>query len=1843
MAFFLLLIFIVSVLIFWLGNRAAKGESCDPGKVVKSLTHFYAWMVCIFLCWMLLRFIGPEKYGSPQIELEQLRRISHLGYYISPQEELVFTGSNEKVGFKHIALSENEEISLKPLWKDDPDSFTTDEWEMKYWVYHHPLRLDNECINFPDDWWFNSDDTLVITYGGKNRPGYYISIRWHSEISGFSIFKKLKNSYLFNQGTFKPDHEGIPQLNPEFTQDILLTEKVLKEGFSLYSLIKNSAIRKQLNIKIPDWWEITGRIKFIRKIKGNIQSPMGVHIDDILFDNPGNAQFNHLSFYRLTRYNNFKKLHPIERKLRYETISSGKKIFYGFGMKDILSLSLSDRTTETPFLGNIMEVKFTYPTSWPLPPLSPPDLQQDKPRDFIITSSSEYIALDGYLIPGDNTFHPIYAKANFNKHKDSLSILVNDGRSKEDFKVNDTIRLGNFKNGVLLSLSELKAAVSYTGRWSILILFLLTLFFSISIYKEGEIRPRLDLSWALIWGLTLTILGVRLILSYRVSLLPPLDADPQELINVFHKSLKTNILALGIVPLFLLMVRLTAVHWSDIKYILKELANKIIPSSKKKKPNAPVNLRNKFTIYLLLFVLIILLLGLLGTNESFIGRINIIAHILVILLIILFARRIWESDNRKERVIFFLTLIAAPILVGVVIRDFGFLVYEISLCICVIITCLCRVNRRGVIILGILMVIVLTLFLGLAPHIPGIPLLQESIHLGFPDNVFYRTVKFRGAEESILLSRGSDDVSMTMLLRNSHQIWQMLHYAAQGISEPQGYGQAPLSNRGMTYPTAMTDCVFSILVLSEHGKWSGIFLILIYILLGFVCLYGACSLPGEYKHRLIPLTAIGAFFAFNSIYMACANLGLSIFTGQNIPLLGLYSLSDLVQGTLLLSFAVFLMREDINSDCPNDTPGVSLAMSTFVILAFLIALPGFLFKMNQMADPKSPYHRDHNFSNELFETIKNHLPNPEDIRDSGKPLELKGEYLVRRPFGKLKTIEKIFMDQFNKRPDKFNPDGGLFYLEKRPIGRSGKSENVIRINRNYFVMRSPFGKTTLWRGKLLSSEEEKAPTLVALRYPCTVTLSETGHASSIHLDRHRRRQNIHTNRKVLIKARNIAFFEIIRQEDKLELTPKHNPGWSIYVDGQKLKTQLDESITLEPYNLIVVENKQRDKALRYNLIYLGLQSPVLAFVQWRNGKDQRIFPDGSYFPMASTLGKAADHMANYGIKKTMALNLTLDRPLHIALQKEINYYGGTHRNYRISENISDTKILAAAVMDSFSGKILALPSYPSFDPGEPEFEEIFQKLTPRSQGKILKNNNLKNHAIGSTIKPLIFSAVAVGFQGKMDPAELVIFHKIEPRSKHEITDTKCPHSSIGKIPFSKWDCRQPNYTESNSRQYLVHSKNYIEVFMGMLGMLLNKEDWDKILIPDSNEPDLKYHDILYSIDLYKVGESPFTLKDPYPAPRTTTMNNTVLFKGMKDLYDVGISESMQDILYSRGKIFLPFFFETEDDKQYNEERILKILKKNDFFDDIIPDVVNFRPKDFQYIREDLVSFFLGGASCRWNNIHIMEALTRIVTGFRVTARFEKSRNRLDKPASMPVPINDNSYWKNINLIEPMKEVGEEGTANVLKGIVSSPYRIVYKTGTMEEKFEKVESEMLFFTIGRWDEKRGGFVPGETLSCYLYMQDSKSMDDPIMKKFGFAKPIITRLLTYLQSIPKRENTEYSIFQYETKEPNRDETGKEWDIKGIEGFYTTMMEDETGSRSMITLDIERISTIYEDWNLKCVLSSHSDIKKLPGTLDLDKLAIYIKGFGIGKIGKNKDGDIILNFFINDREVQFVRRSN
>jgi len=174
--------------------------------------------------------------------------------------------------------------------------------------------------------------------------------------------------------------------------------------------------------------------------------------------------------------------------------------------------------------------------------------------DDVIVALLAAWPVDGYLINMGDTHRPFYAKATLNEANTALQ--VNDGTKKDNYELGETIRLGDYKQGVTVSLESIQASVEYTGWKAIAAIFVGTLLFTLITLMEKESRLKLDLAWTLIWGISLTMLVVRLILSYRVSLLPPDDASPLEISNVFDKSLSVSLLTLWVLPLGYLAVGL---------------------------------------------------------------------------------------------------------------------------------------------------------------------------------------------------------------------------------------------------------------------------------------------------------------------------------------------------------------------------------------------------------------------------------------------------------------------------------------------------------------------------------------------------------------------------------------------------------------------------------------------------------------------------------------------------------------------------------------------------------------------------------------------------------------------------------------------------------------------------------------------------------------------------------------------------------------------------------------------------------------------------------------------------------------------------------------------------------------------------------------------------------------------------------------------------------------------------------------------------------------------------------------------------------------------------------------
>jgi hypothetical protein len=173
----------------------------------------------------------------------------------------------------------------------------------------------------------------------------------------------------------------------------------------------------------------------------------------------------------------------------------------------------------------------------------------------------------------------------------------------------------------------------------------------------------------------------------------------------------------------------------------------------------------------------------------------------------------------------------------------------------------------------------------------------------------------------------ADTADARKILDTLQQDWGMRYYAGLGGTSGRGYFGADFTERGVTWPVALAENVFSTFVLSEHGWWGGALVIATY--LAFILfLLGAASF-GCYQRAYIPrallLAGLAAFLAVPTLYMAAANASLLPLTGQNIPGLGLLSPADVALIAFIGALAVTaLPRED------TSRAGQSLAMESRV-------------------------------------------------------------------------------------------------------------------------------------------------------------------------------------------------------------------------------------------------------------------------------------------------------------------------------------------------------------------------------------------------------------------------------------------------------------------------------------------------------------------------------------------------------------------------------------------------------------------------------------------------------------------------------------------------------------------------------------------------------------------------------------------------------------------------------------------------------------------------------------------------------------------------------------------------
>lgn len=1329
--------------------------------------------------------------------------------------------------------------------------------------------------------------------------------------------------------------------------------------------------------------------------------------------------------------------------------------------------------------------------------------------------------------PGDAA-QPFYARAKFDAGKAASGqetvLSVNGGglRSNQgtqifgEYKFGEHVRLGKGQKGVILTLEECRAAFPYPGLRIIMTLLgaFLTFAVAVRLWPENHWQWPRSAAWAGIWATTLIILTVRVIISYRISLLPPDDATPRQLLNVFDKSLEQSWVALLVIPLVIALAP-----------PLSRFAGIVMQSKLRNYASGSMRARNQeFFVRAVAFAVVVLaialwlLSGWLGGRESVRGiRLNLVAHVLIVISLIVNARYLIATPQPSRRwaaiLATALLIVATTVVMLFGIGDLGFMIYCLSYLIFFFAT---FTWPRPSWVYGLSMGLLLCAVLGaLFYFLPHLPYVQKVFFPVLPDRAYFRLASYTKTEEEILFQRSAErNLDVDSLMKNMQQNWQMLQYAAYGGKEGKGFGQVPPSKVAMTYPTSVADCAFAMYLLSEHGSKAGWLFLSHFILLALFCFYGAIFLPANYQHRLLPLIAIGAFFVCNALYVASANAGLVVFTGQNIPLLSFYSGTDWVQSAILLGLALLLLYLFQNGVTLTSRKigahQAALSLFSLIILLgstlWLYSIAGQLQTLaSDVSKPEdNPFLKDHNFSPKFYADIESHLPSL-SVPGYNSRLLLKevagdaGNYIIESAPGsttiksETNEIEELYINKFNKlgKSRKYSEDAGLYHLENVNLPDRNPAVGVT-IDKNYFKLPSPLSQELIWNGVIAPRDAFDAPTFAALGSSFAVSLSGEGYAKTISLEG---AAPSVTNRTVNIMGRGYTFGTLERDATdpntvQLQVKqPERAGSWSVHINGEPI----NGSKKLEQHDMIVIDSGER----RWNLMYLGLQGMVMAHVQWRNGSSRRLYPQGEWFPLVYSIGKAGDQLTTPKQKPPAKLELSIDFALQKSLQETVEDYARGNATYAASDPLKTNK-LAVTIMDAHNGEVLALPSWPAKNPADSDFEIMLQEATSREEARLLENHNLTLHSVGSTVKPLVFSGVASQFWPDKDVGQIVAYNR------PDAGEGRHPHTSLAGLCISGWDCLSDK-SPINAESFLVHSLDYYEGTIGMLGMLFEPKDWEKVLVPNRAAPDVQYGGQQFAFDLRKVdnANTPFTLADKCPTLLTDAMNKPLLFKGLNSYFNVAVGTGTPEERFNEQKNtckdFLPSFWSTDLKPQTNNH-----------LDQVLPEPVIFIPRRWQTIRGDVISFILGGGPGRWNNIKMAEAATALATGKRVSPHLERI---IPVPASvtLPPPISDHQ-WRNKNLISPMMRVAEAGTAARLKGLVPQPYRLMCKTGTIEERENGRESEFLIFVIGKFEN--GEFVPGQTVSGFFYMEDSKT-DKGAGEKLNFGKLIIEKVVAHLK--------------------------------------------------------------------------------------------------------------------------------
>ncbi len=945
-----------------------------------------------------------------------------------------------------------------------------------------------------------------------------------------------------------------------------------------------------------------------------------------------------------------------------------------------------------------------------------------------------------------------------------------------------------------------------------------------------------------------------------------------------------------------------------------------------------------------------------------------------------------------------------------------------------------------------------------------------------------------------------------------HQRWEMLTYVK---ASPTGYFGTPLSKVGMTYPTMVSDAVFSIFLVGEHGKLAGFAAIALILTLSLALYRTAwnASRSRTQRSNARGLYAIASVIGGAGLYMALANLWVVPFTGQNLPFLSLESREDLVLNSGLVIAALLLIAFPAGAGTTTDREAAMDAKKQWwAWWGFPIALAAGLACLSWSftritGEPAQSF----NLRPDTLAAIQDRISRAA-AESAGGRLPLDQTAAVKSS----PTFVRSMFDAFARGAVSRTP-----FVSDRGGAR-------LTLDKGFFMVPSPFShdEGVAWHGSLLAQGMVQRRQLIIGGSRVPVILEPNAGVAEITLGLpvpEIRAQTIEIRQRLPRTKGNAARFVdyggVTLNGDNVVIRWRTSgkPG-ALLINGERPKQKVNEHV-LEPSDRVSLEYTGADGvAQKLSIQYPGPSEAALAEVSWKNGKYVRTFPQGSDFPLAYTIGEIADSNVRNG-KKLDKVTLSLDLPLQRDLQALLRSWG-RERSRLIdsgSKAADGLPFTAVAILDSSTGGIQALASIPQCDPTDSP--SSLRNRFPSEREAIIASRStwaFVNRTIGSTIKPLSYSALST--QLNHDGFDLGTLHVDEAAAVETDTDAKGEthraYKRLGDIELKRGKrlgSKENPRNDVDMTTYLRDSRTWPAVVTSTIGLVAERKDKER----QKHELEEMFSGNgqgLVTINGRRSGFQPHLALQRLFAPdgslSSLELDNTAYFRGIQTSYGPGVAPFNADGADRWDDGLDKSFFAPLDASQTRSQ--LRSVG--------LPDVHRTDTTNLTDLDSQLVRYMIGSGECRWNALTMATNAARIMTGVKIQPTLSGDAKRITEP--MPTPISDFAKWRRPRILEPLMHISTIPKEYLDRIHASLPgnYRIAMKTGTIDDGAIKdsMESEMLMFTIGAYSDANG-FVSGHCVSGFISIRSSKKAEGDDMIKGDLAAKVIPILVAHLKGI------------------------------------------------------------------------------------------------------------------------------